>query len=154
MKRALKTLASFTFLILWLLLSSAFSFQLITVDEARRPDDPRKYTFLAGPVPEPRIRVVGPAKTTTSPFNMIIELRPYGGAKINLNTLQVRYLKDPHVDLVPRIQKFIDKTGRTVVIKIEDAEAPPGKHRILFQVEDSNEQLGRTVLELTVVDSK
>jgi len=85
---------------------------------------------------------------------MIIELRPYGGAKINLNTLQVRYLKDPHVDLVPRIQKFIDKTGRTVVIKIEDAEAPPGKHRILFQVEDSNEQLGRTVLELTVVDSK
>jgi hypothetical protein len=127
------------------------AFELITSDEAKRPDDARKHSLLAGPLAKPAIRLHGLTKTTTSPFTFTIELRPYAGAKINLNTLQVRYLKQPQVDLLPRIQKFIDDSAQTIVIKVPDAEAPPGRHRILLQVEDSNELLSREVHEFLVV---
>ena len=82
----------------------------------------------------------------------MIELKPFADATINTNTLLVWYIKQPLVDLLPRIERFIDASERTVVIKIRDAEAPLGKHQILFQVEDSYEQLNEEVFEFEVVN--
>lgn len=134
-------------------ISLAFSFELITAEEAMRPDDKRDYV-TRGVVPLPKIKIHNPEGRTTSPFNLVIEIKPFGGAEINRNSLKVRYLKEPHVDLRPRIETFLKTKGKTIVINIPDAKAPPGKHRILFQVEDSNDQLGQGELNFEVVQSK
>jgi hypothetical protein len=134
------------------LLIQVSAFPLITKNEATLPDRPFQRTKVEarGPYPNPEIVVYGET-VTTSPFNLTIELRPGAkAAKIKLNSLRVSYLKDPNVDLRPRIQPFIDSRGRIVVIKLEGAEAPPGKHQILLQVEDTNELLATKVLDLDI----
>lgn len=134
-------------------ISLAFSFELITAEEAARPNDQAKYG-TRGVVPLPEIKIYNLEGITISPFNLVIEIRPLGGASINKNSLKVRYLKAPHVDLRPRIETFLKTNGKIVVINIANAEAPPGKHRILFQVEDSNDQLALKEFEFEVVPSQ
>jgi hypothetical protein len=132
------------------------AFDLITRQEAARQDDPfrpERNAGIRGPFPEPEIRIYGNT-VTTSPFNLVIELRPGAkSARINLNSLAVTYRKQPPVDLKPRIERFIDSSGRVVVIKLEGAQAPVGKHQILFQVEDSNELMTSKVVDLDVRSS-
>jgi len=87
---------------------------------------------------------------TNSPFDLTIELKPRGGAKINLDKLQVLYRKKPSVDLLPRIRTFIDASTRTVVIRIRDARVPVGKHQILVQVEDSFDHFAEKTFDIEV----
>jgi hypothetical protein len=122
----------------------AFCFQFITPEEAKLPDDvPR------GVTPRPGINIVGP-KETVSPFDFTVEFIPIK-SEINMNSLQIRYLKHPQIDLKGRISEFLDSSQRVVVYKIIGAEVPPGKHRILFHVEDSNGQEQQSIYEFTVV---
>jgi len=134
----------------------AMAVELITKEEAARPNDPFRPGAVnrRGPYPDPEIRVwVNPV--VTSPFNLTVELRPGAkSARINLNSLQITYRKSPPVDLKRRILPFVDSSNRVVVIKLENAEAPPGKHQIVFQVEDSNDLLVTKVLDLEVRSSR
>jgi len=131
----------------------ALAFELIKKDEAARRDDPyrpKPSDRRAGPYPEPEIKIQSDT-VVTSPFELTIELRPgTRAATINLDSLRIIYRKDPPVNLKPRVDRFIEKSPRNVVIRITDAEAPVGKHQILIQVEDSYEQMTSRLVELDV----
>ena len=129
----------------------AVAFELITKQEAARPNQPFKPgQHRAGPVPEPEIVVRGDL-VKTSPFDLVIELRPGAArARINLDSLQITYLKSPSVELRPRIQRFVDSSNRTVVIRIVGAEAPAGVHQILIQIEDTNLQQASKLVKLDI----
>lgn len=141
--------------VLMCLALNASAFELISRKEAARPDDLSTPPFTrAGPVPEPEIIVHGDT-VTTSPFDLTIELRPGArSARINLDSLRVSYRKRPPADLKHKIKPFIDSRGRVVVIRIERAEAPVGKHHILLQVDDTNEQRSWKVLHLEIQPGK
>lgn len=119
-----------------LLALPALALDLITVDEARRPDD--FYDDLrASPFPAPEIRVHGLYEKMTSPLDLVIEIRPYGGASINVNSLQLTYQKTPKENLLPRVRNFVEMRGQTLVIPLQNAVVPLGLHQIVIFVEDS-----------------
>lgn len=118
--------------------SSPFAFQLITEDEAKLPDD--LYDDVrGGPFRGPKITIYGSQSEMLSPIALTIELKAFGGASINPNSLRMFYQKKPKVNLLPRVRKFISVTPDSVVmqIEIENAEIPVGHHQILFEVEDT-----------------
>lgn len=136
MTRSVLILHSLSAFVLVACCSSAFAFQLITDDEAKLPDD--LYDDLrGGPFPGPRITIRGSQNEMMSPIAVTIELKAFGGARINPDSLQMFYQKKPKVNLRPRVRKFIDVKRDSVVMQIEDAEIPVGHHQILLQVEDT-----------------
>src|SRR5436305_11760036 len=81
----------------------SWAFELITMEEAARPDGDYEQ-LRASPFPAPEIRVHGLREQMTSPIDVVIEIRPYGGAAINRNSLQLTYQKTPAEDLLPRLR--------------------------------------------------
>ena len=69
------------------------------------------------------------------------------GNKIDLDTLRVTYLKSPEVDLMPRLVRFIQRSG----IDIPDAELPPGEHSFRIEVSDTEGRTRSSILVLKVV---
>lgn len=141
--------------------STGFAFDLITAEEARRPNEPADAQGeRAGPTLGPVITfrlVAKGATTTTSPFNLTIELKCRGGARLKRESIQVSYVKRPPVDLLPRIHEFVERAftsagTRTALIEIQDARAPVGKHQILVQVEDTLGQAAERRLDFEVLD--
>ncbi|MDQ3563354.1 MAG: hypothetical protein M3436_04165 [Pseudomonadota bacterium] len=136
MTRSVSMLYSLSALVLVACCSSAFAFQLITEDEAKLPDD--LYDDVrGGPFPGPRITIYGAQNEMMSPIALTIELKAFGGASINPNSLQMFYQKKPKVNLLPRVRNFINVQRDSVVMQIENAEIPVGHHQILFKVEDT-----------------
>jgi hypothetical protein len=131
----------------------AEGFELISPQEATWPDDPFQAappSERAGPEREPEIRVFG-SLVMASPFDLTIELHPGNRtATINLDHIQVTYRKKPPVSLLPRLRPYMDSSSRIVVIRIVNGEAPPGRHEILLQVMDSNEQITSKAIVLDV----
>lgn len=116
--------------------SSAFAFQLITEDEAKLLDD--LYDDVrGGPFPGPKITIFASQNEMMSPIALTVELKAFGGASINPNSLQMFYQKKPKVNLLPRVRDFIHVQDDSIVMQIENADVPVGHHEILFQVEDS-----------------
>ena len=119
-----------------LLALPVLAFDLITADEARRPDD--FYDGLrASPFPAPEIRVHGFHEKMISPLDLVIEIRAYGGASINMNSLQLTYQKTPKENLLPRVRDLVEVRGQTLVIPLQNAVVPLGRHQIVIFVEDS-----------------
>lgn len=104
---------------------------LITEQEASLPGE-RVGEATRGITRGPSVELVQPAETAHSPVHFQVRFQAFGGNKIDLNTLHVSYLKSPEIDLVPRLMRFIQRSG----IDIPDAEIPPGEH--LFRVEVSD----------------
>src|SRR6266481_1160614 len=83
---------------------------LITEQEASLPN------AHGGPISRgigrgPSVELVQPAETAHSPVHFQVRFQAFGGNKINLDTLRVTYLKSPEVDLMPRLMRFIQRTG-------------------------------------------
>ncbi len=122
------------------LASPALAFELITAEEANRPDD--YYEDLrASPFPAPEIKAHGLQDASTSPLDFVIEIKPYGGASINMNSLQLIYQKVPKANLLSRVRDLVEVQGKTVLIHLRNAEVPPGRHQILVLADDTR---GRT----------
>ncbi|MCI0557206.1 MAG: hypothetical protein MN733_01835 [Nitrososphaera sp.] len=115
--------------------SAVCAFELITNEEAGRPSGfpDRLRSLFPGPV----IKVYNLVPEMISPIDLTIELKAFAGASINQNSLQVSYHKKPREDLLPRIRDSIEAQDSAVVIKIRNAEVPPGQHQIFVQVEDT-----------------
>jgi len=109
---------------------------LITPDEAKRP--PAKGATgmdSRGITRGPHIELADIDKGEVhSPLHLLIRFQAFGGASIDLNGLQVTYLRMPSVDLTPRVKPFAQPTG----IDIPDAELPPGDHPVRVDVRDSD----------------
>jgi hypothetical protein len=134
-----------TVLILALCLGkSADAKELITRQEASLPD-----TFAEKAVfPGPKVVQLSPdpnAMPIRSPlrFRLKFETR---GARIDLASLKVMYLKKPLVDLTNRIREYIAPSG----IDMPDAEVPPGDHRIIIEINDADGLVGKTEILLRV----
>lgn len=111
---------------------------LITPAEAGLPnDDTTTRDIYAGP----KVVVVSPAGSAVkSPFDLKITFTPRNGANIDLNSLQVIYMKDPSVDLTDRVREYASPEG----IDMSDAEVPPGEHRIQIKIKDVDGRVGGT----------
>jgi hypothetical protein len=127
-------------LVLSHLTSPALALELITAEEANRQDD--YYDNLrASPFPAPEIKAHGLQDANTSPLDFVIEIKPHGGASINMNSLQLIYQKTPKENLFARVRDLVEVQGKTVVIRLRNAEVPVGRHQILVLAEDTR---GRT----------
>jgi hypothetical protein len=118
--------------------------ELITRQEASLPD-----TFAEKAVfPGPKVVQLSPdanAMPTRSPlrFKLRFETR---GSRIDLPSLKVMYLKKPLVDLTNRIREYAAPNG----IDMPDAEVPPGDHRIVIEINDTDGVVGKTEILLRV----
>jgi hypothetical protein len=125
----------------------AHAFDLITKTEAALPaaKGGRERGISRGPT----IIVASPppaAGTIHSPLDLKIEFMPHGGATIDVASVLITYLKEPTVDLTQRLKKFIEPSG----IDVQNAEVPPGTHRLRVTVIDSNGHEGLTDFAFTV----
>ena len=128
-------------------LSPAAAEVLITEQEAMRPAAiPKADEGVRGIFRAPRIQVVSPTETVSSPLNLKLKFESFGGTKIDADSVRVIYLKNPSVDLTPRVKKHLSGGG----IEMELAEAPPGQHRLKVEVKDSDGHLGTAEFILDV----
>ena len=75
-----------------------------------------------------------------------VKFQPLGGSTIDLDGLKVIYLKQPNVDLTPRVKPFVQPTG----IDMPDALLPPGDHLMRIDVKDSEGRVSTTSFILKI----
>ncbi len=120
---------------------------LITPQEAQLP--PQKGAFAVatrGITRGPRIDLVSNNDSLHSPIRLQVKFESFGGATIDPATLKVTYLKDPAVDLTPRVAPFVKATG----IDMPDAVLPPGDHTLRVDVKDSDGRVATSSIVLKV----
>lgn len=84
----------------------------------------------------PSIRLIAPspnASNLTSPLALKIAFEAHGGAKINLTSFSMVYLKTPAVDLLPRLKAGLTESG----IDLQGVELPVGDHAFKIMLKDS-----------------
>jgi hypothetical protein len=120
---------------------------LITEQEAMRPAAaPKPEEASRGIFRAPKIDVVSPQEAVTSPLILKLKFESFGGTKIDEDSVRVIYLKNPAVDLTPRLKKYLKTNG----IEMDAAEAPPGEHHLKVEVKDSDGHLGSADIVFTV----
>jgi hypothetical protein len=119
---------------------------LITPDEAQLPT-PKGILAPRAITRGPRIELSdADSGVLHSPLRLQLKFKGFGGANIVLDSLRVTYLKQPDVDLTPRVKPFAQATG----IEIPDAEAPPGQHFVRVEIRDSEGRQSATTFVLSV----
>jgi hypothetical protein len=121
---------------------------LITEEEAKLP--PPKGAVAAdrrGITRGPKIEFVAYPEPIHSPMHLQMKFESYGGAKIDLDSVRITYLRTPNVDLTPRIKSFVQATG----IDVPDVQLPVGDHMLRVDIKDSDGRVGSTsfVLKIT-----
>jgi hypothetical protein len=120
---------------------------LITDEEAKLP--PPRGAVAAdrrGITRGPKIEVIGEGEPNHSPLHLQLRFESFGGAKIDISSVKVTYLRTPAVDLTDRIRSFVQATG----IDMPDAQLPPGDHMIRVDIKDSDGRMGSTSFVLKV----
>jgi hypothetical protein len=79
-------------------------------------------------------------------MHLQVMFESFGGAKIDLDSVKVTYLKTPNVDLTPRVKPFVQSAG----IDIPDVELPLGEHMVRIDLKDSDGRIGSTSFVLKV----
>jgi hypothetical protein len=76
----------------------------------------------------------------------MVSFEPRGGAKIDLASVKVTYLKANSVDLLPRVKPGLTEGG----ITLAGAQVPPGEHQIQISLQDSEGRQSNAILLLNV----
>lgn len=132
-----------------LLATSAQAEILIKESEARLPPPLVATTATRAITRGPGIRVLSPetgSQSLASPFPLRIAFEPHGGAKIDVSTVRLTYLRSPTVDLTERVKAGLSEKG----IDLKAAEVPSGEHQIRVSVQDSDGRVSNVVLHLNV----
>ncbi len=120
---------------------------LISTDEAKLPPPKGAVGVAArGITRGPRIELIGANDDTKSPIRLQLKFESFGGAKIDTDSLKVTYLKNPAVDLTPRLKPFVQPTG----LDMPGAELPPGDHIIRVDLKDSDGRVATTSFTLKI----
>jgi hypothetical protein len=125
----------------------AYAAPLITPEEAALP--PMKgavATSNRGITRGPKITVSEESSAKPSPIRFLVKFQPLGGSTIDLEGLKVIYLKQPNVDLTPRVKPFAQPGG----IDMPDALLPPGDHLVRIDVKDSEGRVSTTSFLLKI----
>lgn len=112
---------------------------LITDQEAKLP--PQKGANAIdrrGITRGPRIELISEGNPVHLPMHLHLKFQAFGGAKIDTDSIKVTYIKDPTVDLTPRLKEFVQPTG----IDMPDVQLPPGDHLIRIDLKDTDGRLG------------
>lgn len=119
--------------------------QLVTPEEAALPagDIPRMRGITRGPTVEVDTPRTGKLR---NPIDVKVRFQPHGSGTIDLNTVQVLYVKSPTVNLTSRLAPYVSENG----IAIQGATLPPGEHTIVISVADTAGRRGTSVLVLNV----
>jgi hypothetical protein len=80
-----------------------------------------------------------------SPVHLKLKFESFGGAKIDLSSVKVTYLKKPAVDLTERLASVTQAGGIDVA-----AEMPAGVHHIRVDLKDSEGRAGTANFALKV----
>jgi hypothetical protein len=127
--------------------ASAFAAPLITPEEAALPVMRGAVaTSNRGITRGPKITVSDEGGAKSSPIRFQVKFQPLGGSTIDLDGLKVIYLKQPNVDLTPRVKPFVQPTG----IDMPDALLPPGDHLVRIDVKDSEGRVTTTSFLLKI----
>jgi hypothetical protein len=127
----------------------AGAMELITPSEAALPAEQITRIHERGITRGPTLVVVSPPPTAgmmKSPVALKIKYEAHGGAKIDVDSVLLTYMRTPEIDLTQRIKTFIATDG----INVQDAEVPPGTHTIRVVVSDSNGRSNETDFTFTV----
>ena len=115
---------------------------LISPVEAQMPD--AKVSTTRGITRGPGIRVLSPTDVKADSFALKIGLEPRGGAKVDPKSVRVEYLKEPAVDLTPRIQTAVKPDQ----IDLPSVQVPRGVHLLRVTVTDSEGRVSSSVVRL------
>lgn len=118
---------------------------LVTPEEAGLPAQ-QVVASARGILRAPSIEFVAPDGIVQSPIRFVLKFQAYGGAKINTDSVQFTYLKTPEIDLVPRVRRFLQRSG----IMIDDAEIPPGHHQFRASIADTEGRSKTIVFDITI----
>ena len=143
----MKLLTHFLVILFALFSSLALSAPLINSYEAALP--PAAEVFNARGISRgPGIKLNSPESTmsVTSPFDLKVSFEARGEGKIDPSSVQVLYLKNPYVDLTPRLKGGISRSG----IDFSKAEVPAGTHSIRVSVKDTDGHETKSVFTLVV----
>jgi hypothetical protein len=126
--------------------------QLITTDEARQPDAlPGEVRGLAkgaqGDPNGPEIVVASPedGKHYQPPVAIDITFRPRA-SRVDVDTLEVAYLKWISIDITDRVRPYATETG----IQVTNAELPKGSHRVRVTIADVEGRTTQRTMEIEV----
>ncbi|MEY2689716.1 MAG: hypothetical protein RL375_3915 [Pseudomonadota bacterium] len=129
-------------------LGQAQAFDLVTGDEAAQPEVTNELV-LRGITRGPLISVLQPDPQNAvlkSPFKMLVSFKALGGSRIDARSVEVLYLKEPLIDLTPRLASAITDQG----LALDGVVLPPGMHRMLVRVADQDGRSSDLVLKLKV----
>jgi hypothetical protein len=125
---------------------------LITPEEAQRPQPAdSNLTFRAGVSRGPAIELVSPKpseKTIHSPVHLHLKFEGRGGAKIDVESLKLTYIRNPVTNLTDRVKAYATPDG----VDVLEAEVPAGMHVIRADVKDKDGRAGSLIFRLNVVN--
>lgn len=120
---------------------------LITAEEAALPPPKGAVaTERRGITRGPKVDVVTTGQLK-SPTRLQLKFEPYGGSKIDTDSVKMTYLRTPNVDLTPRVKSFIHSTG----IDMPEVELPAGEHMVRVDIKDTDGRVGTASFILKVV---
>ena len=116
--------------------------RLITEEEARGPNQPVPTTraITRGPA----IRLLSAHEVTARGFPLKLAFEPRGGSRIQSESVRVEHLKEPAIDVTPRLAGALKGN----VIELGSAEVPPGTHPLRVTVRDSEGREAQTIIQL------
>jgi len=120
---------------------------LITEDEARLPPPKETSERTRGITRGPRIEYLAEGNPARSPIHFRVKFQSFGGAKIDPESLKVTYMKNPAVDLTPRLKPFTQAAG----IDMPNAVLPAGDHILRIDLKDSDGRTAATSFTLKIV---
>lgn len=116
--------------------------RLITEEEARAP-------LLAVPTTRaitrgPGVRLVSASEVNARAFPFKLAFEPRGGAHIQPESVRVEYLKQPVIDLTPRLTGALKGNA----IELSSAEVPAGTHPLRVTVRDSEGRETQAIFQI------
>ena len=113
------------------------------VAAAERRDRDRAARDHAGP----KVDLLTGSGQLRSPTRLQLKFEPYGGAKIDPDSVKMTYLRTPNVDLTSRVKSFVGPSG----IDMPEVELPAGEHMVRVDIKDTDGRVGTTSFILKVV---
>ena len=80
-------------------------------------------------------------------MHLKLKFKTFGGSAIDLEAFRAIYIKNPTVDLTPRLRPFAQPSG----IDIPDAQFPPGEHFIQFGIKDSDGRAISKIIKFKII---
>ena len=119
--------------------------RLITDDEAKAPNQAVTSGKLTRAITRaPGIRLISPQEVSARAFPFKLAFEPRGGAHILPESVRIEYLKQPVIDLTPRLSGALHGNA----IELAAAAVPAGIHPLRVTVRDSEGREAQTIIQL------